>query len=101
MAKTKAKRSAHATQSRRHSYPARREDRRYIQFADAKGKIIDTVELLTAPDYHSISINFKDKTCLNFSVETGFTVKTDYCDWKTGEQRILRKWPIVRSGRLR
>lgn len=73
------------------------DNRRFMQFADARGKVIDTVELLTAPDYHSISINFRDKTCLNFSVQTGFTVQPEYSDWKTGEQRILRKWPLIRS----
>lgn len=76
-------------------------DRRFIQFPQAKGKRVEALELLTAPDYHSISINFQDKTSLHFHVETGFTVKTEYSDWKTGEQRILRKWPSVRSSTLR
>ena len=104
MVKTQAKRSvrkkqsAHRNQLSAKAQRAGRFDgRRFVQFADARGKVIDTVELLTAPDYHSISINFRDKTCLNFSVETGFTVQPEYSDWKTGEQRILRKWPIVKS----
>ena len=75
-------------------------DRRFVQFPQAQGKRVDTVELLTAPDYHSISINFKDKTCLNFSVQTGFTVQSEYSDWKTGEQRIIRKWPLMKSKSL-
>jgi len=87
MANRKPKRSAHPTQPQR----------RFIQFPQAKGKRVEAVELLTAPDYHSISINFQDKTSLHFQVETGFTVKTEYSDWKTGEQRILRKWPLVKS----
>ena len=98
MANTQTKRSVRKKQSaHRNQLPAKRNDRRFVQFADAKGKVIDTVELLTAPDYHSISINFRDKTCLNFSVETGFTVQPEYSDWKTGEQRILRKWPQIKS----
>jgi hypothetical protein len=72
-------------------------DRRFVQFPQAKGKTIEGVELLVAPDYHSISINFEDKTALHFSIETGFTVKTDYSDWATGEQRFLRKWPLLKS----
>lgn len=71
--------------------------RKFVQFPEIEGKTVETVELLTAPDYHTISINFRDKTCLHFSIETGFTVRTDYSDWKTGEQRILRKWPMIRS----
>jgi hypothetical protein len=72
-------------------------DRRFVQFPQAKGKTVEGVELLVAPDYHSISINFADKTALHFAIETGFTVKTDYSDWATGEQRFLRKWPLVKS----
>jgi len=44
-----------------------------------------------------ISINFRDKTCLNFSIEAGFTLKTQYSDWKSAEQRIVRSWPLIRS----
>jgi hypothetical protein len=76
-------------------------DRRFVQFPQVKGKRVEAVELLTAPDYHSISINFKDKTCLHFSVQTGFTVQPEYSDWRTGEQRIIRKWPLMKSRTLR
>lgn len=72
-------------------------DRRFVQFRETQGKRVEAVELLTAPDYHTISVNFRDKTCLHFSIETGFNVRTDYSDWKTGEQRVLRKWPMIRS----
>jgi hypothetical protein len=72
-------------------------DRRFIEFPEAKGKRVESVELLTAPDYHSLTINFKGKTALLFQVETGFTVRTEYSDWKTGEQRIVRKWPLIKS----
>jgi hypothetical protein len=72
-------------------------NRKFVQFRETEGKTVQTVELLTAPDYHTISINFRDKTCLHFSIETGFTVKTDYSDWKTGEQRTIRKWRVIQS----
>ena len=63
----------------------------------AKGKVIETVEFSTCPDYHNISINFRDKTCLNFSIETGFTLQTDYSNWKSGNQRVLRIWPQLHN----
>ena len=66
--------------------------RKLIRFPRAKGKIVEGAEFSTAPGYHNISINFQDKTCLNFSIETGFTLETDYSDWKTGNQRVLRVW---------
>ena len=46
---------------------------------------------------NNISINFQDKTCLNFSIETGFSLETDYPDWKTGNQRVLRAWRPITS----
>jgi hypothetical protein len=84
MAKTKAKRSIRKKQSARRGGPNQLSDnRKFVQFRQTEGKTVETVDLLTAPDYHTISINFRDKTCLHFSIETGFTVKTDYSDWKT------------------
>ena len=47
------------------------------------------VEFSASPDHHDISIYFKDKTGFNFSIEAGFTLKTEYSDWKSGEQRII------------
>ena len=74
--------------------PARAENRRgdVLRFAEAKGKTVEAVELFNATDYQAISINFEDKTCLQFSFDVGFTVKTELTDWKTGEERIIRKW---------
>jgi len=87
MATTKAKRSVHPAQLHR----------KLIRFPEAKGKIVDAVEFSIATDYRAISINFQDKTCLHFSLDTGLTVKTDYSNWKTGNQRIIRAWPLIRS----
>jgi len=71
--------------------------RKLVQYPQSKGKTIEDVEFSTAPGYHNISINFQDKTCLNFSIDTGFTLETDSSDWKTGNQRVLRTWPLLRS----
>ena len=92
---TAEKASGHGQQQ--NQKPTQRPDRRFVQFRETEGKTVEMVELLTAPDYHTISISFRDKTCLHFSIETGFTVRTDYSDWKTGEERTIRKWPLVRS----
>lgn len=68
-----------------------------VQFPQAKGKVVQEVEFVSASEGQSISINFQDKTCLNFSIVAGFTLKTDYSDFTTGEQRIVRKWQGIRS----
>jgi len=54
--------------------------RKSVHFPQSRGKTIEDVEFSTAPGYHNLSINFQDKTCLNFVVETGFTLETDYSD---------------------
>jgi len=94
MAVTKAKRSVRKKQS-----PPKKlaPFRKLVHYPQAKGKTIEDVEFSTAPGYHNISVNFEDKTCLNFSIETGFTLETDYSDWKTGNQRVLRAWRPIHS----
>jgi len=66
--------------------------RKVIHFPQAKDKIIQEIEFSTELGYHCISVNFKDKTSLNFAIDTSFTVETDYSDWKTGNQRIIHRW---------
>ena len=63
----------------------------------ASTKLVESVEFSSEPGYHCVRLNFKDKTCLNFAIDAGFTIETDYADWKTGNQRIIRRWPMVRS----
>ena len=69
----------------------------FLHFRQAKGKVVEKVEFSASPDHHDISIYFKDKTGLNFSIEAGFTLKTEYSDWKSGEQRIIHSWPLFKS----
>ena len=100
MAVTKAKRSVYRAQLS-HSAHRRKQGnnwlRKLLRFPQAKGKIIESIEFSTELGYHSISINFTDKTSLNFEIEARFLVETDYSDWKTGNQRILRRWRPVQS----
>lgn len=70
---------------------------RVARFPQAKGKVLEVVEFSTSPGYHCISINFEDKTCLSFAIDTNFTLEADYSDWTTGNQRILREWPPISS----
>ena len=71
--------------------------RKVLRFPQTKGKIIESVEFSTELGYHCVSINFTDKTSLNLQIEARFLVETDYSDWKTGNQRILRRWRPVQN----
>ena len=69
---------------------------KFFYFRPAQGKTIEKVEFSASVDHHDITIWFTNKTSLNFSIEAGFTLKPEYSDWKSGEQRILRAWrPIL------
>ena len=93
MAERKAKRSAHKKQS---NWP-----RKVMRFPQTKGKTIETVEFSTELGYHAISVNFTDKTSLNFEIEARFLVETDYSNWKTGNQRIINRWKPVHNVEFR
>ena len=100
MATSKAKLSAHNKQSARHAQSSKQVNtwlRKILRFPQAKGKIIETVEFSTELGYHSISVNFTDKTSLNFEIEARFLVETDYSNWKTGNQRVIRRWRPVQN----
>lgn len=103
MAVTKAKRSVRKKQSIRSRGRLRSRTyeknayRKALHFPETRGKLVEDVEFSTNSDYHNISINFQDKTSLNLSIETGFTLEPDYSDWKTGNQRVLKLWPPVHS----
>jgi hypothetical protein len=41
---------------------------------------------------------FDDNTELIIDVEPCLAFSADYSDWKTGNQKVLKHWPRVRSG---
>ena len=71
--------------------------RRVVEFPQVKGKILESVEFSTRAEYHAITLCFRDKTELVFDLEPGFTVFTEYADWKTGNGRPIKRWRAVRS----
>ena len=89
----KARKAPRAQSSRRATYGRR------IQFAEMKGRTVETIEFYTSPDYHSISVNFDDKTTLSLDIDPvpGFTISPIYQRWKAGNSRVLRSWPVIRS----
>jgi hypothetical protein len=55
-----------------------------------KGKIMEKVEICTAPESHSISISFQDKHSLTFVINPGITVQTQYEKWTGGNSRLIK-----------
>ena len=86
------------TTTRRGKTTIRRyEGRSFHRFEEAKGKAIDYIEFFTSDGYHNIDIAFDDKTAVHFVIEPGFTLDTEYADWKTGNWRPLKRWPLIPS----
>lgn len=77
--------------------PARRKRRgsQFLRFRDVKGKTVDFVEMCTAAEFPCIEIGFADKTALHFTMDTRLTMEPTYSNWKTGNQRLLRRWAAV------
>ncbi len=71
--------------------------RRFYRFEEIKGKLVDFVEVFTAGEYHAIDVRFQDKTALHFVINPGFIVETEYADWKTGNWRPIKRWPLIHS----
>lgn len=68
-----------------------------VEFPQAKGKITEKVEFFTTGAYHSITIDFEDKTSLNFEIEPGFTINAELQQRRKGETEVLFEWPPIPS----
>ena len=76
---------------------SRYSNRSFHRMEEVKGKTVDFVEFFTSNGYHVIDIGFEDKTALHLSIEPCFTLEREYADWKTGDSRSLKEWPVIRS----
>ncbi len=74
--------------------------RHFHRFEEAQGKPLDYIEFFTAGEYHSIDVRFQDKTAMHFVIEPGFTLEPEYADFKTGNWRPIKRWPLIRSQSL-
>jgi hypothetical protein len=70
---------------------------RIVEFPQVRGRTVERVELITNPDFRCVSIRFKDKTDLSVVIDPSLTFKAQFSDWKTQNQRVLKRWPPIRS----
>jgi hypothetical protein len=86
------------TESKRGKTTIRRyPGRTFYRFEEVKGKLVDLVEIFTAGGAHSIDLRFADKTAIHITIDPGFTLEAEYADWKTGDWRPIKRWPLIRS----
>jgi hypothetical protein len=70
-------------------------------FPEAKGKIIESIQVYVAADNFSANINFTDNTALILALESSLTVSPYLGDWATGDCKVLKEWEPVKSISLR
>ena len=66
-------------------------------FPEGIDKIVELVELSFEADYYGITIRFQDKTALSFVIEPCVFAFPVYEDWTSGEAKILKEYPPIRS----
>lgn len=67
-----------------------------MEFPQARGRTVEKVELVANSDCHCISIRFQDKTDLSVMVDPWLIFNAEFSDWKTHDQRVLKRWPAFR-----
>ena len=107
MAAAKTKRPTRLAQSKERRTPSTltnsaiiREERpgqRIVQFPQVKGKTTEKIEFFTSDAYHAITIDFEDKTSLNFAIKPGFTLNAELQQHKDEETEVLLEWPPIPS----
>ena len=73
----------------------KRRGRQFLRFNEVEGKTVEFVEIGTAADFPCVEIGFEDKTALLVIMDTRLTMEPVYSDWRTGNQRFLRRWKAV------
>jgi len=71
--------------------------RRFVDFPQVKGKTIERIHLYTSTDYHCITIDFKDQTCLNLAIEPSFTINAELQQLKKGNIEVVAEWPPIHA----
>ena len=71
--------------------------RRFVEFPDMKGRILEKVEFYTTTEYHSLTLIFEDQTTLTLVIDPCFLISSSLSDFSTGNERVLKRWPTIRS----
>ena len=71
-----------------------------MYFDEVRGKILDDLSVSSSPEGNLITLAFRDKTEMTLEIEPGITVLGMLESWKTGNSRVLKRWPKIRSVRL-
>jgi hypothetical protein len=84
-----------ASRSKKAPKPFRPSDS--FPFPQVRGKTVADVYVTMDSDMSCVILCFADNTELVVDIEPSLSFAADYSDWKTGNERIIKRWPRVRS----
>ena len=70
--------------------------RKFVEFPQMKGKTLNKVEMFSTTGYHSISLDFDDRTSLTLRIDPCFALQATYSDVKR-DQEVIEEWLPVHS----
>jgi hypothetical protein len=70
---------------------------RMVVFPQAKGRVVELVELIAEGDYNCVSIRFQDSTGLTVVIDPALSFSASFSKWKAGNERVLKRWRRIRS----
>jgi hypothetical protein len=94
----KQSRTKAAQDARRDRVPRKATYARLVKFPQARGRTVEMVELSLDSDFQCVSIRFKDNTDLTVVIDTALRFQAQYSEWKAGNQKVLKRWPVIRGG---
>jgi len=66
-------------------------------FPDVRGKVVADVYLTTKSGLNCVTLCFDDNTELVVDIEPCLSFTAGYSDWKTGNQRVIKRWERIRN----
>lgn len=66
-------------------------------FPPVRGKTLADAYMTMDSDMNCVTLCFADNTELVIDIEPCLSFAASYSDWKTGDQRVIKSWPRVRS----
>jgi len=60
-----------------------------------KGRKVERIDVWFSSNYPCVSVRFEDKTDFTVEIDTRLVFTALHSDWKTGNMRVIRRWPAV------
>lgn len=85
--------SQHSAKLKIPNHKSKITNRKLTHFPQANGRVIKQVEFFVDSSDNILELTFEDDTTLSFEFQPRFAWEAYFARWKSGEQRILRRWP--------